>query len=538
MTLRLQHPPHLSATHSRHWSSHMNQMLLIIGVALLQACSGGGSSSASSAGPTSINGTVTGFGSVMVDGVEVEDAYARIAHENADGTLSNDVLQMGQRVRLTHDGAGRASQVLIDAAVIGLASQIDTAANTLKVAGQTVIVNTNAANGPLTIFGGAYTNLSDVLANDLVQVHGTPVFDAGTSRYQVQATRIQRDSGVARVQVNGLIANYSATNGVARFDLNGLTVNTTVSTLIRPTESILANGLQITAYGSSLSANALTATHIRVNRNQDSGNTNSLAQLSGLVSNYSSAAGTFTLQGTTVRLGTVTAPANLANSAYVLVKGSVGADGSVTATSITVRTSDASSSLAQVQLIGPISDFVDNSNFMVRGVPVDAHNVTSFTNCFATPPLANDTEVRVRATQQANTAVVLATSVSCQTDSATRSIRSVEGTIASVDAANQGFTLTLSHRMVLPNSPTAVSSLSVQWNDSTTFSGTGLSAGSLAGKTVDVQGYFNGSILIARVVRLDDGSSNVQAMDGDGYRSKDGTGGTRPPGWQKYRNSH
>ena len=533
MSTRLQHRSAGSVQSLRRWPVQAGLVSLAIGAMLLQACSGGGGASASSGGAATINGTVTGFGSVMVDGVEVEDAYARIAHENADGSLSSDVLQLGQRVRLSHDGAGRASQVLIDAAVIGQASSIDTVANTLTVAGQSVLVNINSASGPLTVFGGGYTSLSDIQVNDLVQVHGTPVYDTVSQRYQVQATRIQKDSGVARVQINGQISSYATTTGGASFALNGLTVSTTAGTSIRPSGSTLADGLQVTAYGTSLSGSMLNATHIRVNKNQNSGDTTMQAQLSGLVSAYDSVAGTFTVQGTTIRLGTLTPPANLANNAYVMVKGSVGTDGIVTAGSINVRTSDTSTALAQVQLIGPISDFVDSSSFIVRGVPVDAHTAT-LANCTGTPPLAEGVTVRVQASQQAGTAVVLATSVSCQPAPATLVIRPAEGTVASVDAANKLFTLTLSSSMTLPNATSPVTSLSVQWNDTTTFAGTGLSADTLSGKAVHVEGYLNGSNLVARVIQLDDGSNNAPKMDGDGFR-RARSGGATPQGWQTYR---
>lgn len=523
----MSHPHHdLPSTPTRRWLAGAG--LLGLSIALLQACGGGAGTSSNGITPT-INGTVNGFGSVIIDGVEIEDAYARVAHENADGSLSNDVLQMGQRVRLSHDGQGRASQVLIDAAVIGLASSINTSTNTLSVAGQRVLVNTDStSSNPLTVFGGGYTSLSDVRNNDLVQVHGTPVYDAITSSYQVQATRIQKDSGTTRVQLNGLISGYTSTANGASFNLNGLTINTSASTALRPSGSVLANGQQITAYGNVLVGSTLSATHIRVNRNQNSGDTTMQAQLSGAISNYNSSAGTFDLQGTTVRVGSVTVQPTgtaLANNAYVMVKGSVGSDGSVSATSITVRTSDTSTALAQVQLIGPISDYVNNTSFIVRGVPVDATNAT-LSNCSST--LANDTMVRVQATQQAGTAVVLATRVSCQPTALTQVIRPVEGTIASVDTAGKTFSVTRENS----------SSQAVQWDDTTTFQGLTADS-SLAGKSVHVEGYLSGTTLVARVVRLDDDSAQAPKTDDAEFRRpRSGNSLATPQGWSQYRANH
>lgn len=497
---------------------------MALSAALLQGCGGGGGTAGNAVTPT-LNGTVTGFGSVIVDGQEVEDAYARVVHENADGSLTNDVLQMGQRVRVAHDGAGKASQVLIDAAVIGAVSAIDTSTSTLTVAGQVVTVNADSAAGPVTVFGGGYTDLSSVVLGDLVQVHGTPVYDTASSRYKVQATRIQKDAGQARVQLSGKIEGYTSTATGAAFTLNGLSVSTTAATAVRPAGSTLANALQVTAYGGSLSAGGLTATHVRVNRDQNSGNTSMQAQLSGAVSNYNASAGTFELQGSTVKIGAAAlqpAGASVADRAYVLVKGSVGTDGVITATQIQVRTSDTSNDLAKVLLIGTISDYVDENSFVVRGVPVDASNSSLVkVNCPATFSQYSGA-VKLQATQQVGTAVVKATRIECQPSNPTQLIKPLDGNVSSVDSAAKTFVLTWSG-----------SSQTVKWTDTTTF--LGLTVDSLSGKTVHVDGYTDSSNgFMARVVRLDDDSNDAPKLDDRKFR-RPRQGNPETQGWAEYR---
>jgi ABC-type Fe3+-hydroxamate transport system substrate-binding protein len=112
----------------------VSAMTLCLAV-VLQACSGSGSAASSGSTNQVASGVVTGFGSVFVDGVELEDANASVVTENYDGTTSNTVLQMGQRVRVAHDGKGTANKVTLDAAVIGSVSSINTATtpNTLTV---------------------------------------------------------------------------------------------------------------------------------------------------------------------------------------------------------------------------------------------------------------------------------------------------------------------------------------------------------------------------------------------------------------------
>lgn len=511
-----------------------------LSVALLQACGGGSSASSSSNSATaSLAGTVTGFGSVVVDGVEVEDAYARVAHENADGSYTNDVLQMGYRVRVSHDGAHNASQVLIDAAVIGVVSKVDTNTNTLIVAGQEVTVNTDSNNTtvPLTVFGGGYTDLSSVVINHLVQVHGTPVYDSTSKTYKVQATRIQKDAGTQRVQVSGKIAGYATTSTGASFTLNGLKVNITSTTAVRPSGSTLANDVQVTAYGGTLQADkSLTATNIRVDRNQSSANTTMTAQLSGAVSNYSASAGTFEVQGTTVKIGTATVQPtgkSVQDKSYVRVQGTLASDGTLTATQIQVRTSDTTADLAKVLLIGTISDYVDDSSFVVRGVPVDASdtklvknncsNVTTFKDYAGT--------VKVQATQQTDTAVVMATRIDCDPSNNNKLIKPYEGKVASVNSTAKTFSLTLS----------SGSTQTVQWNDTTTFNG--LTATTLQDQTVHVDGYTDSTTnaFVARVVSLDSDSDSAPVRDDKKFRVRQNGGttdstSTAQSNWTQYRN--
>lgn len=491
---------------------------------MLHGC-GGGSSPASTTGGTPssgaqlANGLVTGFGSVFVDGVEIEDAQASVVSENADGSSTNSVLQMGQRVRVNHDGKGTASKVTVDAAVIGAVSNVDAAG--LTVAGQRVSINTDANAGPLTVWGGGYSSITDVANNDLVEVHGNPVFDSGTNAYKVVATRVQKMAVIDKVKVNGKVSNLNST--AKTFSLNGLTV-AYGSAALRPSSASLANDLQVTVFGpgSALSGSTLTASHLKINRLQDELAANTTMQVGGQISAYDSSAKTFELQGVKVSIGSSTTvlPANatVSNNAYVQVSGTVGSDGSLSATRIQVREQDTSSDLAKVKLIGVISDFVDAGRFVVRGVPVDASGIDAAVACPGIT-LANEVPVQIVASQQAGTAVVLASSLSCPRQPALM-IRPVDGLTSAVDATAKTFTLT----------PATGSAVAVQWTDSTTFAG--LRASELSGKQVRVQGYKNGSTLVARVV-----SVSGAGLDEDRFRPRPESPASEPQEWARYRQS-
>lgn len=510
------------------WAFGLMAICLVIA---LQACSGGGGSS-SNAGSTSqvASGVVTGFGSVFVDGVELEDANASVVSENYDGSTTNTVLQMGQRVRVAHDGKGTANSVTLDAAVIGSVSAINTATtpNTLTVAGQKVTIVTDTTIGTLTVWGGGYSSIASVVVGNIVEVHGTPVYDSTTQTYTVNATRVTNvTTSTGRMQVAGTISNLNTT--AKTFAINGLTVNYETAAL-RPSSATLANGTVVTVYAplSALSGSTVTATHLKANRLQDTSLSVSTAQIGGQVSKHDTVANTFEVQGIKVLISASTSinpnGRTVANGAYVNISGTVGSDGSLTATNIQVREQSVNSDLATVKLIGVISDYVNDTSFVVRGVPVDASAIVVSNKCPGLTTLANYTgTVQITATQQANTPVVYATDLSCKTLSAVV-IRPVDGTASSVDTTAQTFTLTLTN---------STNTQAVQWNSSTTF--VGVTAATLANTAVRVEGYLSGSTLVARTVSA---TSNNAHFDDDAFRTVSNTVNAVSNAWASYRDNH
>ena len=490
---------------------------------LLMSCGGGGTSlSAIGSGGSGVaQGLVTGFGSVFVDGVELEDANASVVTEQYDGTLTNSVLQMGQRVRVAHDGNGNASRVTIDASVIGTVSAIS--GTQLSVAGQKVNVNNDLSLGAITLWAGGYSSLANVHVGDLLEVHGSPVYDSVSQRYSLNATRIQKvNDNTARVQVSGTVSALDTS--AKTLAINGLTINF-ASANVRPAGTTLSNGLVVTAYGplSALTGTTLLASHLKINRLQDTNLAASTVQLGGLVSKYNSANKTFELQGTPINLSTATlvTPANktISDMAYVKVTGTLNSDASVSATAIQVREQSTNSDLATIKLSGLISDWVSNANFMVRGVPVDASGIVVSNQCPGVSALTNGLEVQVTSIQQANTPVVYATTLSCKVQNKVL-IRPMVGLATNVDTSAKTFVLT----------PTGSSSVqSVQWSDNTTF--LGLTPATLANTSVRVEGYLNANMLVARTIA----NTNVNLhLDDEPFRVLGTNNGLSNGAWMDY----
>jgi Domain of unknown function (DUF5666) len=497
--------------------------------AALVACGGGGGDGGSLAVTNPVgelaSGIVTGFGSVYVDGVKLEDAQAATVTLNADGTTTNAGLRLGQRVRAEHNGKGTASRVVVDAAVIGAVTAVDATAGTFKVAGQTVKANTDSAAGPVTVYAGGYTTLADVAATDLVEVHGTPVYDSVTRVYTVQATRIEKRTSIAAVRVSGTVSAVDTT--AKTFVLNGVTVSYGSATLLPATASLAAGQSVVVWAKTYVSGAALAASGVRVVTGAKSDlPAATVAQLAGVVSQYDATAGSFQVSGVTVKVASTTTVTpttkTVANNAYVQVAGTVQTDGSLLATAVRIRQSDTVDDTARIRLSGAISSWVSSTSFVVRGVPVDAPASALQTSCTGVT-LADGVVVDVVAAQQAGTDVVLASRVECRSANAVTSavtIRELRGVPSAVDVTAKTFTLTTTRL-------SSVSTQSVSWTDQTVWGGT-LTAATLGAQTaVAVEGYLDSNgVLVAREVRVP-GSRDADAYDSASPGSVD-------RGWGKY----
>jgi hypothetical protein len=489
-------------------------------VATLCACGGGSSSTASSSDTSTTtitasttSGTVTGFGSVFVDGRELEDALSSTRVENADGSYTQVALKLGQRISVTADSTGTASAIAVGAAVIGAVSSIDTTALELKVAGQWVAVNSDSSTGPVTVYGGGYTALADVVASDLAEVHGSAVYSSTHAAYVIHATRIEKKAAISAVRIQGTVSNLDTTGKT--FSINGVTVNYAAAALV-PTSATLADGLVVTVWGpsgslSSGSSVTLAATRLRVVSNTAASSVVSgTGQVGGLVSNYNATTQGFTIDGISVLLGSASispTSAVVANNAYVQITGTFGSDGVLTATAVVVRQASTVDATAAIRLKGAISSYVDTASFVVRGVPVDASAIVLATACPGIT-LANGTVVSIVAAQQTGTDVVKASSMACQTSTRTAgtyTMHDLSGTAATVDTSAKTFVLTL----------TNASTQAVLWSDLTAW-GTGTSSSTLGGLSVVVEGYLNtANVLVARSIRLQ-GTADVDKFDGTG----------------------
>ncbi|MEO8805328.1 MAG: DUF5666 domain-containing protein [Burkholderiaceae bacterium] len=179
-------------------------------VAVLAACGGGGSDSSSSdTATTYAAGPITGFGSVIVNGVRFDDSSARITDDD-DVAVGRDELRLGmmaevQGADVATDSLGRHGRALlirIGNEIVGPVSAVDATAKTLTALGQTVDVTDN------TVFGERITGgLAGIAVGTVIEVNGA--LNVTTGHYI--ATRIDVRPNAPYFRLRGVISGLDTT---------------------------------------------------------------------------------------------------------------------------------------------------------------------------------------------------------------------------------------------------------------------------------------------------------------------------------------
>ncbi len=485
-----EHPPR--QTRTGPWRA---LLATAIAAALLAACGGGGGDGTTTTTSGVGQGTVTGFGSIIVDGVRYDDKKVAVSVDTESGAPDDSAsvdVKLGQHVEIEFTGGesdSSASTVKVSAEIVGKVGAI---APDLVVAGQTVTVNTDPAAGPVTVFEG-YNSVADIAIGDRVEVHGTP-----TAAHTVQATRIERKPTADHwLRVAGTIANL-ATDG-SSFQLGGLTIAVASTTRLIPAKAVLADGLRVVVWsdtaGDATAGSTVTATVIRVKRNQTP---TSDARVAGAITDCTPVCdASFKVGGIAVDASNATfvngTKDKLANGKWVELRGTLDAtSNTLVATRVVFRKLDRPDE--EVKLRGAITDFVDPTSFTVRGVPVTTDSATTVgTSCPS--PLANGTLVAI--TGSVSGFKVLAKSIDCFT-SPDGFIVQGTGKIVTLDKTAKTFTL----------DGALFANLTLSWSDTTRFAG-GKTADDLAvGTSLEVSGAVSGANVSVTRIEFEDQVAN------------------------------
>jgi hypothetical protein len=201
-------------------------------------------------------GTITGFGSVKVNGVEFETTGATRfkVDDNAGATENN--LKVGMVVnvkgRIADDGVhGTATEIEFENSIEGPVGTVSLAAGNITVMGKTIKLN------DVTIFEGKAAG--QLQTGDLVEVSGVEAAN-GT----ILARRIElKGAGDTEAEIKGALSNLTSTT----FTLGGLTVNYASAAIDNSVAAAggLKNGLFVEVKGAPPpSGGVLTATRVEL----------------------------------------------------------------------------------------------------------------------------------------------------------------------------------------------------------------------------------------------------------------------------------
>ena len=459
-------------THTTAWRLGLCA-LSVVGASVLVACGGGGGGAAATdsapvaaSAPTSsalgsslVEGTITGFGSVVIDGQRYPDTGATVDIGNnpalkTAGTLGD--LRTGMRVQAElKDGV--LQNLSVNFALVGTLSAVNTAAGTLTVFGQTI---KTSSTGQLPTVLDGFSALTQLQVGDLIKVAGSVASDGS-----ITATRIERrlKDGSELFRLSGAVQGLDST--AKRFTLSGnssVTVDYSQAKLL-PSSALIENGklVSVLATAAPLTTGGqtvLTASAIEVKSRKlpDGKDVSVGGQISDFQSLASLRIGDVVVDASTAVLKDGTVAADLVNGAQALAQGSL-SSGVLKAASLKVFKQDTA---LKALLIGQVTDFVSLANFNLRGTAVDASQAT-FTKGKAAD-LATGTWVKISG--QLTSTGVLAKEVEIQPPPADKPAR-LEGAISGVNLASKRFSLL--------GTP-------VQWSDTTTVSPAGKALANLA----------------------------------------------------------
>jgi Domain of unknown function (DUF5666) len=259
--------------------------------AYLAGCGGDSSNHESPPATTSVVsiGTITGFGSVIVNGIRFDDSGATITVNDLAATT--DQLMIGMVVEVEGSAQacpnsdvgvcdGVASRIRFRNNLEGPITTINRLTNTLQVMGRDITVDDS------TVYAGTTAaDLDGLNVGDMVSVSGLP------EQTRLRARLIQRtgsfQSGATPIMLHGVVAQVDMGLGTCKVD--GVTVRFQGLPASDLPAGGLANGQYIQAQGKGFENGVMAADRIQL-RERISYPDASTVELEGFVSNFVSVA--------------------------------------------------------------------------------------------------------------------------------------------------------------------------------------------------------------------------------------------------------
>ena len=495
----------------RNTKVFLGELLALIALLALGACGGSEVAGVGSGGTgiaTVVDGTVSGFGSVFVDGTEYDDSSASVRRDDdVSGVTSNADLRIGQRVRLELDSTGKVQTATVLPQLVGPVTQAQDASGTLRVMGQWVRLAGSAGDaghGAMAARSGFSSGAAGI--GDDVEVHGSWVYDSGLASYVLIANRIEKLADAADpVLLSGVLQSVAG-NTLVLNAANGLSAQAAAmpaaigpGSLVRLWATRAAWLARTANPGQSLPLARIVSVSVQAATLGDQG-----LKLSGPVGRFDAVNRTIEIQGTVVDL-----PASLQLDASQLVPGhflSLDArlsGGRLIASSANQRgnagsATDLGQTIVLKAIVSGISWNGSPVNFKLRGVDVTVAQALVPAACRQAGANA-DLIVEVRGSFLLGNDVVTASEVLCTVTSGSDPMGGAgmgnftldrTGVVTQLSLANKSFVL-----------QTAQGNISVQWDARTYFANDFIKhPESLSGQSVAVEGVIQTGILRAQKI--------------------------------------
>lgn len=353
--------------------THLNALLFAAALTIIAACGGGGSSNNSpppatgQTVPVISSGTVTGFGSVFVNGVRFETSTAAFTINGKPGTQAD--LRVGHVVTVhghrDDTGNSTADRIDFDDLVKGPVASVDAAAGTLVVLGQTVLTDADTSFDD-NITGASLAGLN---AGDIVEVSGMRRADG-----DIQATRIEAKPAGTVFEVTGVASNVDT--AAHKLNVNALVVDYSAATVRDFPNGQPSNGDLVEAKGNSVNASGeLVASSIELKRDPEDAGAGMQVEIEGLITRFVSATD-FDVSGKPVTTNSSTrfengSAADLALNVKVEAEGQVDANGVLVATQVQLEHQASSRIEARVDSVDAAAN-----KLVVLGIDVTVNATT------------------------------------------------------------------------------------------------------------------------------------------------------------------
>ena len=380
----------------------LRAVLAAVAALLLAAgCGGGGDDmSAPQSAPQGrafTEGTITGFGSIIVNGIRFDESTAQVIDDDDEAHDRNE-LRLGMSVQVVSSGIDRrsmsaqASRVRFGAQIVGPVSAISagTTPKTLTVLDQIVEISAT------TVFDDLPNGFDSIKVGDVLEVHAQ--FNSATGHYL--AKRIEPKPGAPVFKLRGIVADLNA--GARTFRIGGALIDFSgIAAADLPGN--FANGLKVRVRLNTVKNGSGAWVAIAIRAKQREMEDKDEAEVEGIITAFTSPA-SFSVNGLPVDASKAAFPdgtAGVVLGARVEVEGAI-ANGVLVATKVELEDENDDRNKERNELNGTISALnTPAKTFVVRGVTVHYSATTVFEDGVEAN-LANGRQVEVKGTLSAD----------------------------------------------------------------------------------------------------------------------------------------